>query len=63
MQRGDLYIFSHPDHREELRRKFDEILACFPDESPEPRRMAFEDFRRQQAAEARKKGEAALGRA
>ena len=48
-------------HADQL--KFDEIMTAFPDEIPEPRRMAFEDFRRQQKAEARKKGDVALGRA
>ena len=62
IRRADLYILSHPDHKEEVQQIFDEIMTAFPDETPEPRRMAFEDFRRQQKAEARKKGDAALGR-
>ncbi|MGH8247677.1 MAG: SDR family NAD(P)-dependent oxidoreductase, partial [Gammaproteobacteria bacterium] len=60
MRRNDLYILTHPDHKEELREIFDEILAAFPDEEPDPRRMTFEDGRRKQKAEARKAGRAAL---
>lgn len=53
IRNDDLYIFSHPDHREELRRIFADIMAYFPDEEPEPRRMAFEDMRRKAAADIR----------
>lgn len=58
IQNNDLYIFSHPDHKEEVRGLCDEIVAAFPDEEPEPRRMAFEDMRRERVAEARKKADA-----
>lgn len=60
IERGDLYILTHPDHRQELKEIFEEILAALPDEEPEPRRMAFEDSRRKQAAELRAKGKAVL---
>lgn len=55
---NDLYIFSHPDHREEVRQLCDEIVSAFPDESPDPERMAFEDMRRERVAESRKKADA-----
>ena len=46
IQRNDLFILSHPDHREEMQILCDEIMASFPDEEPEPRRMEFETMRR-----------------
>jgi len=61
VRRADLYILTHPDHAAELREIFDEILAALPDEAPEPKRMAFEDMRRQGKADGRKKGRAGLG--
>ena len=58
IQRNDLFIFSHPDHKEEVRQLSAEIVAAFPDEVPEPKRMAFEDMRRERVKEARKKADA-----
>jgi hypothetical protein len=40
------YIFSHPEFKDELKEVFDQILAEFPDEAPEPHRLAFEKGRR-----------------
>jgi NAD(P)-dependent dehydrogenase (short-subunit alcohol dehydrogenase family) len=40
------YVFTHPDHREELRGIFDEIIGSFPDEPVPPDRLAVEDGRR-----------------
>jgi NAD(P)-dependent dehydrogenase (short-subunit alcohol dehydrogenase family) len=40
------YVFTHPDHRDELRGIFDEIIASFPDEPVPPDRLAVEDGRR-----------------
>jgi short-subunit dehydrogenase len=60
IKRNDLYIFSHPDHKQEVRELCEEIMAAFPDEEPEPQRMAFEDFRRKQKAEVKAKGNAVL---
>ena len=60
IRRTDLYILTHPDHREELKQIFAEIMAAVPNEEPEPRRMAFEDGRRKSAAEAKAKGRAVL---
>jgi NAD(P)-dependent dehydrogenase (short-subunit alcohol dehydrogenase family) len=40
------YVFTHPDHREELRGIFDEIIGSFPDEPVPPDRLAVEEGRR-----------------
>jgi NAD(P)-dependent dehydrogenase (short-subunit alcohol dehydrogenase family) len=50
--RNDFYVFTHPDHREELREIFEEIVAAFPDEPVPPQRLAFEEARRAGKAEA-----------
>lgn len=53
-----LYIFSHPDHKEELREIFDEILDHYVDYPKDPgfdQRVAFEKMRRDAFAEARRK--------
>ncbi len=46
IQRNQFYVFTHPDHRDELRQLFDEILAAFPDEPIPPERLAVEEGRR-----------------
>jgi len=46
VQRNDFYVFTHPEHREELRSIFDEVLAAFPDEPVPPQRLAVEEGRR-----------------
>jgi NAD(P)-dependent dehydrogenase (short-subunit alcohol dehydrogenase family) len=46
------YVFTHPDHRDELRGIFDEIIAAFPDEPVPPDRLAVEDGRRAGKAQA-----------
>ncbi len=46
------YVFSHPEFREELRESCDEIVAAFTDETPDSRRLAFEERRRSAKAEA-----------
>ena len=61
IQRCDLYILTHPDHKEELREKFEEILAAFPDEEPEPKRYEFEIHRQQRTKETIEQGKKALG--
>lgn len=51
-------IFTHPDHKEEVRELFDEILADYRDYPNDPgyeRRVAFEKSRRDNFAEARRK--------
>ncbi|MGZ8347767.1 MAG: SDR family NAD(P)-dependent oxidoreductase [Allosphingosinicella sp.] len=47
------YIFSHPEFKDELRDVFDQILAEFSDETPDPQRVAFEQGRRTRYAEER----------
>lgn len=43
---NDLYIFPHPEFKDELREIFDEILAALPDGEVDPKRLAFEEGRR-----------------
>lgn len=62
MEANRLYIFSHPDHKEELREVFDYILDHYQDYPKDPgfdQRVAFEKFRRDAFAEARAKSLAA----
>ncbi len=40
------YVFTHPEHRDELREIFDETIAAFPDEPVPADRLAVEDARR-----------------
>ncbi|HEY6404150.1 MAG TPA: SDR family NAD(P)-dependent oxidoreductase, partial [Blastocatellia bacterium] len=53
IRRNDLFIFTHPEFKEELRELFGEILAALPEEEPDPRRLAFENFRREIKARAK----------
>jgi len=46
IERNDFYVFTHPDHRDELRGISDEIIAAFPDEPLPPDRLAGEEGRR-----------------
>ena len=59
IQRNDLFILSHPDHKEEVQGLCDEIMASFPDDQPEPRRMEFETMRRKATDDIKKKIKAA----
>lgn len=62
MEANRLYIFSHPDHKDELREVFDYILDHYQDYPKDPgfdQRVAFEKFRRDAFAEARAKSLAA----
>lgn len=43
---NDLYIFPHPEFKEELREIFDMVLAALPDGDVDPRRLAVEESRR-----------------
>jgi NAD(P)-dependent dehydrogenase (short-subunit alcohol dehydrogenase family) len=64
MRRGDFYIFSHSEFRDEIRELSEEVLAAFPEESADPRRVAFEEWRRstvRAAAELLKAGRARNG--
>jgi NAD(P)-dependent dehydrogenase (short-subunit alcohol dehydrogenase family) len=53
IRRGDFYIFTHPEFRDELREIFDEALAAIPDEPAPADRLAFEKGRRAATAQAR----------
>jgi NAD(P)-dependent dehydrogenase (short-subunit alcohol dehydrogenase family) len=52
IRQNDFYVFTHPDHRDELRGIFDEVIAAFPDEPVPPDRLAVEDGRRAGKAQA-----------
>jgi NAD(P)-dependent dehydrogenase (short-subunit alcohol dehydrogenase family) len=53
IRRNDLYILTHPDHKDEVRELFDIVIAAFPDEPVPPQRAAIEEGRRTQAARLR----------
>ncbi|HKV38967.1 MAG TPA: SDR family NAD(P)-dependent oxidoreductase [Blastocatellia bacterium] len=53
IRRNDLYIFTHPEFKEELKAIFDETLAALPEGEVDPRRLAFEEGRRQALKEAK----------
>jgi hypothetical protein len=40
-----LYIFTHPEFAEEIRRRSEALLAAVPNEAADPRRVAMEDSR------------------
>lgn len=46
MRRNDLYIFSHPEFREEFQEIADHLMAALPVEPADPRRLAVEELRR-----------------
>jgi NAD(P)-dependent dehydrogenase (short-subunit alcohol dehydrogenase family) len=52
IRRNDFYVFTHPEHREELREIFDEVIAAFPDEPVPADRLAVEEGRRSAKAHA-----------
>ena len=45
MQNDDLYIMTHPEHKDEVVRDFAEIIDAFADEEGDPVRVEFERFR------------------
>ncbi len=53
-----LYIFSHPELKDELREQFDYVLDQFPDGEGDPRRIEVEQRRRRGNAEARARADA-----
>jgi NAD(P)-dependent dehydrogenase (short-subunit alcohol dehydrogenase family) len=53
IRRNSLYIFSHPEFKEELREIFDEALDSLPDEAAPEERLAFERMRRDGLKKAR----------
>jgi NAD(P)-dependent dehydrogenase (short-subunit alcohol dehydrogenase family) len=46
IRNNDFYVFTHPDHRDELRAIFDETIAAFPDGLVPADRLAVEEGRR-----------------
>lgn len=50
VRHNDFYIFPHPEFKEELRAIFDEVLAALPEGQADPKRLAFEEGRRQMLA-------------
>lgn len=46
IRRNDLHIFPHPEFKDELREIFSEILSALPEGPVDPKRLAFEEFRR-----------------
>ena len=62
MRANRLHIFSHPDHKQEMRTIFDEIIAEYQDYPKDPghdQRVAFEAIRAKAFAETRAKSRAA----
>ena len=57
IRRNSLYIFSHPEFKEELREIFDEALNSLPDEQAPPARAAFEQSRREGLKKAREEAD------
>jgi len=55
VRRSDLYIFSHPEFKDEFQESFDEIIAALPNEATDPEREKFEEIRRQRRREAKKR--------
>jgi len=58
MLRNDLYIFSHPEFRDEVRELGEAVLQSFPDEEPDPQRMTYERTRIQAKDEAKRLADA-----
>jgi NAD(P)-dependent dehydrogenase (short-subunit alcohol dehydrogenase family) len=58
IRRNDLYIFTHPEFKDEVKTVFDEVLRAFPEPTAEDLsapRMTFENFRKEMALKAREK--------
>lgn len=56
----DLYIFTHPEHKEEVEERFKALLKAFPREPVDPGRLEFEASRRAHNAELAERGRRAL---
>ncbi len=56
MRNNELYIFTHPEHKEEFVRRSQRIAESFPDEVVEPARAAFEQTRLAHQQEALARG-------
>lgn len=51
----DLYIMTHPEHKDEVIRDFAEIVAAFPDEAPDRARLEFEQSRQKMKYDIKRK--------
>ncbi len=54
IRRNDLHIFPHPEFKDELREIFSETLSALPEGPVDPRRLAFEEFRRESIGKGRR---------
>ena len=54
VRNNELYIFPHPEHKDEVRADMEEMLAAFPDKPVPPERLAIEQARQRGKAEAKK---------
>ena len=45
IRRNDVYIFTHSEFREDIRKRNEALLSAVPDEPPDPRRVAMEETR------------------
>ena len=52
IKRNDMYIFSHPEFKEEMQELFDLVLNSLPDESAPKQRLDFEQWRRNEVRKA-----------
>ena len=57
IRRNSLYIFSHPEFKDELQEIFNEALDSLPDEEAPPDRAAFERSRRESVKKAREEAD------
>jgi NAD(P)-dependent dehydrogenase (short-subunit alcohol dehydrogenase family) len=58
IRRNDLYIFSHPEFKDEVKATFDDVMRAFPEPTAEDLnapRMTFENFRKEMAKKTREK--------
>lgn len=53
VRENQLYVFPHPEHRDEVRADCEEMLAAFPDKPVPPERLAIERGRQQGKAAAK----------
>jgi hypothetical protein len=53
IRRGDFYVLTHPEFREELQETFDEVLASLPGEEAPADRLEVEAMRRAGKAQAK----------
>ncbi|HLY54067.1 MAG TPA: SDR family NAD(P)-dependent oxidoreductase [Stellaceae bacterium] len=53
IRNNDLFIFPHPEFKEEVREIFEEILSFMPEGEADPKRLIFEEGRRKMKADAK----------